>query len=163
MPLLNLTNDPNPNKATSSVTNISIVGDRFREQLANEGIGATNDKTDVGQKLISKGLNSNSSYKMSREIVQEAMAGNKELQYFFDLHRDSARKNVTTKIIGDKSYAKLAFVVGKGNKTMKNLQLATALHETISKKYPGVSRGVIQKDSKQEMVSTIKICQDKRY
>lgn len=116
MPLLNLTNDPNPNKATSSVTNISIVGDRFREQLASEGIGATNDKTNVGQKLISKGLNDTSSYKMSREIVQEAMAGNKELQYFFDLHRDSARKNVTTKTIGDKSYAKLAFVIGKGNK-----------------------------------------------
>ncbi|MDR4984968.1 stage II sporulation protein P [Bacillus cereus] len=146
LPLLNLTNDPNPNKATSSATNISIVGDRFREQLESEGIGATNDKTDVGQKLISKGLNSNSSYKLSREIVQEAMAGNKELQYFFDLHRDSARKNVTTKTIGDKSYAKLAFVIGKGNKNYeKNLQLATALHETINKKYPGVSRGVIQK------------------
>ncbi|MCU5377393.1 stage II sporulation protein SpoIIP [Bacillus cereus] len=146
LPLLNLANDPNPNKATSSVTNISIVGDRFREQLESEGIGATNDKTDVGQKLISKGLNSNSSYKVSREIVQEAMTGNKELQYFFDLHRDSARKNVTTKAIGDKSYAKLAFVIGKGNKNYeKNLQLATALHETISKKYPGMSRGVIQK------------------
>ncbi|TKI01630.1 stage II sporulation protein SpoIIP, partial [Bacillus wiedmannii] len=103
-------------------------------------------KTDVGQKLISKGLNSNSSYKVSREIVQEAMTGNKELQYFFDLHRDSARKNVTTKAIGDKSYAKLAFVIGKGNKNYeKNLQLATALHEEINKKYPGVSRGVIQK------------------
>ena len=71
LPLLNLTNDPNPNKATSSVTNISIVGDRFREQLANEGIGATNDKTDVGQKLISKGLNSNSSYKMSRKLYKK--------------------------------------------------------------------------------------------
>lgn len=83
---------------------------------------------------------------MSREIVQEAMTSNKELQYFFDLHRDSARKNVTTKAIGDKSYAKLAFVIGKGNKNYeKNLQLATALHETINKKYPGVSRGVIQK------------------
>ncbi|MGR5985698.1 stage II sporulation protein P [Bacillus cytotoxicus] len=45
-----------------------------------------------GKRLISKGLNSNSSYKESREIVQEAMARNKELQYFFDLHRDSARK-----------------------------------------------------------------------
>ncbi|KEK24997.1 stage II sporulation protein P [Bacillus gaemokensis] len=146
LPLLNLTNDPDPNKATSSVTNISILGERFREQLASEGIGAVNDKTDVGKKLISKGLNSNSSYKMSREIVQEAMASDKELQYFFDLHRDSARKNITTKTIGDKSYAKLAFVIGKGNKNYaKNLQLATALHETINKKYPGVSRGVIQK------------------
>ncbi|WP_243521781.1 stage II sporulation protein P [Bacillus pseudomycoides] len=146
LPLLNLTTDPDPNKATSSVTNISILGERFRDQLANEGIGAVNDKTDVGKRLISKGLNSNSSYKMSREIVQEAMAGNQELQYFFDLHRDSARKNVTTKAIGDKSYAKLAFVIGKGNKNYtKNLQLATALHEAINKKYPGVSRGVIQK------------------
>ncbi|MGI2833459.1 stage II sporulation protein P [Bacillus cytotoxicus] len=146
LPLLNLTNDPNPNKATSSVTNISILGERLREQLENEGIGAIEDKTDVGKRLISKGLNSNSSYKESREIVQEAMARNKELQYFFDLHRDSARKNVTTKMIGDKSYAKLAFVIGKGNKNYaKNLQLATALHEAINQKYPGVSRGVIQK------------------
>ncbi|PEP38483.1 stage II sporulation protein P [Bacillus pseudomycoides] len=146
LPLLNLTNNPNPNKATSSVTNISILGDKFREQLENEGIGAVNDKTDVGERLISKGLNDTSSYKMSREVVQEAMASNRELQYFFDLHRDSARKNVTTKAIGDKSYAKLAFVIGKGNKNYaKNLQLATALHEAINKKYPGVSRGVIQK------------------
>ncbi|PEB39253.1 stage II sporulation protein P [Bacillus pseudomycoides] len=146
LPLLNLTNNPNPNKATSSVTNISILGDRFREQLENEGIGAVNDKTDVGERLISKGLNDTSSYKMSREVVQEAMASNRELQYFFDLHRDSARKNVTTKAIGDKSYAKLAFIIGKGNKNYaKNLQLATALHEAINKKYPGVSRGVIQK------------------
>ncbi|PGC25424.1 stage II sporulation protein P [Bacillus pseudomycoides] len=146
LPLLNLTNNSNPNKATSSVTNISIFGDRFREQLENEGIGAVNDKTDVGGRLISKGLNDTSSYKMSREIVQEAMASNRELQYFFDLHRDSARKSVTTKAIGDKSYAKLAFVIGKGNKNYtKNLQLATALHEAINKKYPGVSRGVIQK------------------
>ncbi|MFJ8528959.1 stage II sporulation protein P [Bacillus sp. NPDC094106] len=146
LPLLNLTNDPDSNKATSSVTNISMLGERFREQLENEGIGAVDDKTDVGKKLISKGLNSNSSYKVSREIVQEAMTSNKELQYFFDLHRDSARKNVTTKTIGDKSYAKLAFVIGKGNKNYeKNLQLATALHEAINAKYPGVSRGVIQK------------------
>lgn len=146
LPLLNLTNDPDSNKATSSVTNISILGERFREQLEDEGIGAVDDKTDVGKKLISKGLNSNSSYKVSREIVQEAMTSNKELQYFFDLHRDSARKNVTTKTIGDKSYAKLAFVIGKGNKNYeKNLQLATALHEAINAKYPGVSRGVIQK------------------
>ena len=78
------------------MSNISILGDRFREQPEGEGIGATNDKSDVGQKLISKGLNSNSSYKMSREIVRKLWL---EIKIFntFDLHRDSARKNVTTK------------------------------------------------------------------
>ncbi|MGR5914197.1 stage II sporulation protein P [Bacillus pacificus] len=87
-----------------------IVGDRFREQLANEGIGdGLTAKTDVGQKLISKGLNSNSSYKnVTGNCTRSDGPAIKERQYFFDLHRDSARKNVTTKIIGDKSYAKLA-------------------------------------------------------
>ncbi len=147
LPLLHLTNNPDPNKATSSVKNISILGDRFREKLENYGVGSTNDKTDVGNMLVSRGLNDRSSYKMSREVVQEAMTNNRELQYFFDLHRDSARKEVTTKTIGDKSYAKLAFVIGKGNKNYaKNLQLATALHESLKEKYPGLSRGVIQKD-----------------
>ncbi|PEZ02182.1 stage II sporulation protein P [Bacillus sp. AFS018417] len=146
LPLLNLTNDPDPNKATSATTNISLFGNRLREQFESHGIGAVNDTTDVGKKLISKGLNSNSSYKMSREIVQEAMTSDRQLQYFFDLHRDSARKDVTTKQIGDKSYAKLAFVIGKGNKNYaKNLQLATALHESLNEKYPGLSRGVVQK------------------
>ena len=46
---------------------------------------------------------------------------------------------------------------------MKNLQLATALHEAINKKYPGVSRGSFKKGSRQEMESIIKTYQDKQY
>jgi stage II sporulation protein P len=147
LPMLNLTNNPDANKAASSVSNISVFGDRLREQLENYGIGTTNDKTDIGKMLVSKGLNSSSSYKMSRQVVQQAMTGNKELQYFFDLHRDSARKPVTTKELNGKAYAKLMFVIGTGNKNYeKNIQLAKSLHEIIQKKYPGVSRGVTQKD-----------------
>ncbi|MFX3625327.1 MAG: stage II sporulation protein P [Ectobacillus sp.] len=147
LPMLNLAGNPDANKATSSVVNISIFGERLREQLENYGIGATNDKSDIGKMLISRGLNSNSSYKVSREVVQQAMASNKELQFLFDLHRDSARKPVTTKVLHGKSYAKLMFIVGTGNRNyQKNAELAKALHEILEKKYPGVSRGVLQKD-----------------
>ncbi|MCP8968911.1 stage II sporulation protein P [Ectobacillus ponti] len=147
LPMLNMAGSPNSNDASSSATNISIFGDRFRQQLENNGIGASNDKTDIGRMLVSRGLNTNSSYKMSREVVKEAMAGDKDLQFLFDLHRDSARKQVTTKELNGQSYAKLAFVVGKGNRNyQQNLKLAQALHEWINKKYPGVSRAVIGKD-----------------
>ncbi len=147
LPMLNLNNDPNANKASSSVSNISIFGDRLREQLEGYGIGTTNDKTDIGKLLISKGLNSNSSYKVSRQVVQTAMTGNKDLQYFFDIHRDSARKPVTTKVLNGKSYAKFYFIIGAGNKNYaQNEKLAQALHDMIQNKYPGVSRGVGRKD-----------------
>ena len=106
------------------MSNISILGDRFREQLEGEGIGATNDKSDVGQKLISKGLNSNSSYKMSREIVQQAMAGNKDLQYFLICIVIVPEKNVTTKQLEINHMQKLAFVVGKGNKNYEKLTIS---------------------------------------
>ncbi|GAA3327171.1 hypothetical protein GCM10020331_066060 [Ectobacillus funiculus] len=133
---MNLTGDANPNKASSSVSNISIYGDRLKQQLENYGIGTTNDKTDVGKLLVSKGLNSNSSYKVSREIVKEAMASDPDLQFMFDLHRDSARKPVTTAIVNNKPYAKLVFVIGTGNQKLqeKNLEVASALHDILNKK-----------------------------
>ncbi|MFB9757615.1 stage II sporulation protein P [Ectobacillus funiculus] len=147
LPQLNLTGDANPNKASSSVSNISIYGDRLKQQLENYGIGTTNDKTDVGKLLVSKGLNSNSSYKVSREIVKEAMASDPDLQFMFDLHRDSARKPVTTAIVNNKPYAKLVFVIGTGNQNYKkNLEVASALHDILNKKYPNLSRGVMYKD-----------------
>jgi stage II sporulation protein P len=39
------------------------------------------------------------------------------------------------------------FIVGTGNRNHeRNTQLAKALNDLIDKKYPGVSRGVLQKD-----------------
>ncbi|WP_379967710.1 stage II sporulation protein P [Ectobacillus sp. sgz5001026] len=148
LPLLHLPVTSPDSKATSTVTNISIFGDRFREQLENNGIGASDDKTDIGQMLIAKGLNSNSSYKMSRQVMQTAMTTNKDYTYFFDLHRDSSRRDVTTKQLNGQSYARLYFVIGSGNQNYtKNEQFAKTLHEMIEKKYPGLSRGVARKNS----------------
>jgi stage II sporulation protein P len=135
-----------PDNAYHSQINVMNIGDKLKEQLESRGVGTSVEKADIQGNLNKKGLPYGASYQESRPIVQTAMAGNNELQYFIDIHRDSNRKDKTTKIINGKSYAKLAFVIGAEHSNYdKNLQLATELHELLQKKYPGLSRGVIQK------------------
>lgn len=135
-----------PNKAQHSKINVTKIGDRLEEQLESLGIGTTVDKTDIMDKLANKGWTYGKSYDESRNMVKAAMADDRDLTYLIDIHRDSKRKKDTTKKIKGKSYAKLAFVVGAEHpKYEKNLKLAIEIHEKLEEKYPGLSRGVIEK------------------
>lgn len=136
-----------PNQAHHGEVNITKVGERLAESLDVSGIGATVDETDIMNVLNEKGWGYGRSYEASREVATEAIATNKDIQYIFDLHRDSARKDVTTKEIDGESYAKVLFVVGAEYASYeKNLALATELHARIEEKYPGLSRAVITKE-----------------
>jgi stage II sporulation protein P len=135
-----------PDNAYHSKINVMNIGDKLKEQLESRGVGTFVEKADIQGNLNKKGLPYGASYQESRPIVQAAMAGNRDLQYFIDIHRDSNRKDKTTKIINGKSYAKLAFVIGAEHSNYdKNLKLATELHDLLQKKYPGLSRGIVQK------------------
>jgi len=130
--------------AYHSKANITMVGDRLKKSLENNGIGANIDKSDITGKLIDNGMEYYESYEMSRPVVTEAINQNNDLQFFFDLHRDwHSDKSITTKEINDESYARLFFVVGGDNPNKeKNAKLAWDLHKLLEKKYPGISRGV---------------------
>ncbi|CEG27931.1 stage II sporulation protein P [Bacillus sp. B-jedd] len=135
-----------PNRAYHSKINVMKIGDQLKKSLEARGVGTYVDKTDINKNLVNKGLKFGSSYMESRNVVKEAMAGNKELLYFIDVHRDSKRKKNTTKVINGKSYAKLAFVIGGENPNYeKNLKLAKKIHQKLEKNYPGLSRGIILK------------------
>lgn len=135
-----------PNLAYHSKINVMNIGEKLKEQLETRGIGTQVEKTDIQANLNNKGLSYGASYYESRPVVQEAMAGNSDLSYLIDIHRDSKRKNMTTKVINGKSYAKLAFVIGAEHSNYeKNLKFASELHANLEKKYPGLSRGVIEK------------------
>ncbi len=137
-----------PDKAYHSQFNVMNIGDKLKEQLESRGIGTAVEKTDIQANLNRKGLDYSMSYQESRPVVQAAMASNRDYTYFIDIHRDSQRKEMTTKVINGQSYAKLAFIIGaKQSNYEKNLQLATELHQLLDKKYPGLSRGVIEKRS----------------
>ncbi|NKE06150.1 MULTISPECIES: stage II sporulation protein P [Mesobacillus] len=146
LPLLGLEGAENENEAVDGKTNITIVGDLLGKELEKRGIGASVDKTNIGQELDRKGWLTYKSYEVSRSLVQEAMADNKKLEYFLDLHRDSVRKDSTTTTINNEPYARLVFVIGEENKSFqKNLKFANELHKILNKNYPGISKGVLPK------------------
>jgi stage II sporulation protein P len=132
--------------STNEKVNVLAIGSKLQQELAKRGIGAVQDKTDVTQALKDKNWTYYESYKLSREQVQEALAGNDDLHYLIDIHRDSQPREITTKTINGKQYARLFFIVGKENKNFeKNLAIAKELNSALEEKYPGISRGVFVK------------------
>lgn len=128
----------NPNLAYHSQLNVTKIGDKLKESLEERGIGTSIDKSDV-MGLVKMP----STYSKSGELVQAAMASNRDLQYFIDIHRDARRKDKTTVMINGKAYAQIAFVIGGKNPNYeKNEKLAFDLHNLLEKKYKGLSWGI---------------------
>jgi len=146
LPLLKNVSKPDDATSNNNKVNVVAVGDMLAKDLEAEGIGTEHSTINATEKLHEKGLDANSAYSYSRGLVQEAMAGNKDLAYEIDIHRDSLRKDKTTATINGKSYARIDFILGKANPHFsQNLQFAEDLHKAIEKKYPGLSRGVLSK------------------
>ncbi|WP_442599606.1 stage II sporulation protein P [Neobacillus sp. D3-1R] len=125
---------------------ITEVGEMLGKALEQKGISAVVDKTNISQELEKKGWPSNQSYQISRNIVETVMAQHNDLEYFIDLHRDSARKEQTTFIVNKKPYARIVFVIGEENNHFeKNLKLAKELNQFLNANYPGVSKGILGK------------------
>ncbi|MEK4083559.1 stage II sporulation protein P [Psychrobacillus sp. FSL K6-1415] len=139
-----------PEEAYHSKANITLIGELLGRALERRGVGTTVDSTDIVQELATRGLNYNSSYNVSGEQVRAALKDNKDLEIFIDLHRDSLRSNSTTTAMNGVNYAKLLFVVGTGHKGFeKNLTFAEGLQTILDNQYPGLSKGILQKSSKQ--------------
>jgi stage II sporulation protein P len=135
-----------PDLAFHRTVNVTKVGEKLAEELQKRGIGAEISKVDIEAELKKQGMKYYQAYDMSRKTVVEAMSRNHDLQYFIDIHRDARRRKYTTVTINGADYARVAFIIGGENaKYEKNLQLATQLHYLLQKKYPGLSRGVIEK------------------
>lgn len=127
-----------PNLAYHSQLNVTKIGDQLKASLEARGIGTSIDKSDIMGSVKMAGT-----YQKSGELVQSAMASNRELDYFIDIHRDARRKDKTTVMINGKAYAQLAFVIGGKNPNHeKNEKLASDLHNLLEKKYKGLSWGI---------------------
>ncbi|MDN3015642.1 stage II sporulation protein P [Paenibacillus sp. BSR1-1] len=148
LPLLNDAEKPDDAISSDERVNVIGLGNRLAKNLMSKGIGVEHDKTNMTQELLKKGWESTKAYTESREIV-EAAAKNNQLKYLIDIHRDSLRKQITTKTINNKNYARINFVIGRENKNyLENLELAKVLNKELEKKYPGISRGVFLKTYK---------------
>ena len=84
------------------------------------------------------------SYLASKTYLNNALKENPTLKYFFDIHRDSASKKITTINYQNKNYAKVLFVVGTDNSNYeKNNINAVRLNEIVKSFVPTISRGVV--------------------
>ena len=139
-----------PEKAYHSKANITLVGDMLGKALERRGLGTTVNSTDIVQELESKGVDYGSSYAVSGEHVRAAQKENRDLEIFLDIHRDSLRKDSTTIEMKEEEHARLLFVVGTGHKEFeKNLVFTEGLQHQLEIEYPGLSKGILEKDSSQ--------------
>lgn len=115
----------------------------LNDKLNQNGIFSYFEEQSVKVFLDNNNLKYYKSYTASRKYLNDALEKHKELSYFFDIHRDSVSKSKSTISIGNKSYAKILFVVGTDNPNNEKNKITTSkLNEIIKSKVPGISRGI---------------------
>lgn len=130
------TKDPN-----NGQVNVTLVGKRLADQLERLGVGAVHSDADYASTI--KDYNWNFSYKYSLQTIKQAMAGNKDLKFFFDIHRDSQHRQQTTATIDGADYATVYLIIGHANPNWeKNEAFANSIHQALEKDYPGLSKGI---------------------
>jgi stage II sporulation protein P len=128
---------------SDSNNNIEKVGQYFANSLNKKGITAIQDRTDISKQIEKNNDSFTQSYVYTRKILQEALAKYDDLEYVFDIHRDSITRDKTTTKINDQTSARILFVLSKDNPNyIENLRLAEKLVKKLEKDYPGVSRGI---------------------
>ncbi|CRF28836.1 stage II sporulation protein P [Mycobacterium tuberculosis] len=130
-----------PDKAYDPKKNVALVGRKLAEKLEKEGIGAVHSNKNYP--AIEPGFNYYYSYRYSLKTLQEASAGHPDLRYYFDLHRDSQRRDKTTATINGETYAQVYFIIGGKNPNWKqNYEFAEQINQVLEAKYPGISKGI---------------------
>ena len=118
----------------------------LQERLKEEGINSIVEESNVTELLRINNWNYASSYKITKMLMQQAKVDNPSLIYFIDLHRDSVSRDKTTITIGDKTYAKVLFLLGLENPNyLESKKVITKMNEIINTKYPGLSKGIYEK------------------
>lgn len=119
--------------------------------IMEEQFNNNNYQTFVETNSIKNILNQNkwsysSSYKASRILLEQRKQEYDSLTYFIDVHRDSIKKDKTTVIINDISYAKLLFIVGLDNANYQpNLTFTEQINNCLNNNYPNISKGIYKK------------------
>ena len=121
--------EKNPQKASHIEKNITLVSQHLAQVLEKMGIGAVTAER--------KYTWDSGAYKQSRKMVQSVMGQHEGITYLIDLHRDAQRRDKTTKTYNGKSYARLAFVVGKSSKHFEqNLKLPVSCTKKSTNNIP---------------------------
>ncbi len=119
----------------------------LKEKLENLNIPTIVEETNITDILKNNNWNYDESYKASRINLEKIKNEIPSIKIFIDLHRDALPKKLSTVTIDDKNYAKILFVIGKEHDNyQKNLEFTNSLNNIIEKKYPTLTKGILQKE-----------------
>lgn len=125
--------------------NVMIASYIMREKLGDKGISSVVETNNVKEYLNNNNLNYNKSYLASERFARSMQATYPTIKYMIDLHRDSLNYDRTYVEINGKGYAKIMLLTGYEH-TKDNEGFAEKLENIIDKKYPGLSRGLLNRD-----------------
>ena len=121
----------------------------LESELKKLGILSVIEKNQTTKIVNERNLPYSSSYKVSRELLENKKIEYPSLTFFIDLHRDSVERSITTVEINGKTYAKTMFLLGLENPSYEeNKQVMTSLNNYLDTNYKGLSRGIYEKKGK---------------
>lgn len=121
------------------------VGAKLADELRAQGIDVVHSRADNVKNAYS------AAYVQSLKTVTEVLQQDASIEYVFDIHRDAVPRSATTAVVAGQSVARIYIVVGTnealGHKRWRqNLAFAQQLHQQMEKMYPGLSRGILQRE-----------------
>ena len=118
----------------------------LESELNKLGINEKKEKNNVTDIINNRGISYSSSYKVSRELLENSKLNNPSLMFFIDLHRDSVSRSITTTNINNITYAKTMFLLGlENNNYIENKNVMEKLNNYLNSHYNGLSRGIYEK------------------
>ena len=131
--------------------NYSVMDASFylQKKLEEYGIYSIVETMSVQDVLNSNNWNYATSYRVSKMFMEKAKTDNPSLKFFFDIHRDSVNKSISSITINGVKYAKTMFLLGLENENYKsNESNIVKLENWLNKNYKGLSRGIYRKKGK---------------
>ena len=131
--------------------NYSVMDASFylQKKLEEYGIYSIVETMSVQDVLNSNNWNYATSYRVSKMFMEKAKTDNPSLKFFFDIHRDSVNKSISSITINGVKYAKTMFLLGLENENYKsNESNIVKLENWLNKNYKGLSRGIYRKQGK---------------
>lgn len=120
---------------------VLTVSNMIKEELKNNNIYSLVEEKSIKNELVKRKLDYSYSYRISREYLEETRKKYPTITYFFDIHRDSINKKLSSVKIDDKSYAKVMFIVTKKNNNYKeNEKNVKIMEEYLNNNYNGILR-----------------------
>ena len=121
----------------------------LQKKLKEYNIESIVETMSIQDILTTNNWNYASSYRVSKMFLEKRKKENNSLIYFFDLHRDSVSKNISTIEIDGKKYAKTMFLLGLENENYKENEInINKLENWLNTYYKGLSRGIYKKQGK---------------